>query len=510
MPTVKSITIHKNIQKAIDYILEEKKTDKYLLVSGMNVSTNNEIAGMQFRYAFNEYKGKYKSRNKSQAVGHHFVQSFKPGEVTPQLAHEIALKTCKEHFGEDIQILISTHIDKEHIHNHILVNSVDLNAKKYYANRTSLKKLRGISDTIAKENGLSIVENPKFNGMKYNLWQGKQRGYTWRDIAKIKIDTALINSNDITELIKNIKEEGLDCEILKLKSGVECLRVKEQNFNYFANTKNLGKGYSLEELQERIANRDIEFEKLKLNIDKIQLNVKVVKAKPEAKIKYRPYKKKVYTRKVRVLRKVFKGRYKASVDVRLKRMIFNLFKAIDRKEVSVYKKWDRTKPYSKGNDYYVNELSRHLSYVANNNIQTYSDIVTRLDLNEKSLNDLIKQVNLNTKRKSNIESVLSAKSTISLLEKKTNLDIKEKQLLEMANKVMFKAKSYNISEDKYEQVNFLSEEIKYMQNEIDIFSKEMKQLNNIKGWLDESSYENIFNENKTVNIEKDASKKIIK
>ena len=94
-------------------------------------------------------------------IAWHGYQSFKPDEVTPELAHEIGLKTAKEMWGDRFQIIVTTHLDKDHIHNHFCFNSVSfIDGGKYNYSKAELRKLRDVSDHICREHGLSVIENP--------------------------------------------------------------------------------------------------------------------------------------------------------------------------------------------------------------------------------------------------------------------------------------------------------------------------------------------------------------
>lgn len=94
-------------------------------------------------------------------IAWHGYQSFKPGEVTPEQAHQIGLQTAKEMWGDKYQIIVTTHLDKDHLHNHFCFNSVSfLDGRKYNYSKTEQRKLREISDRICREHGLSVIENP--------------------------------------------------------------------------------------------------------------------------------------------------------------------------------------------------------------------------------------------------------------------------------------------------------------------------------------------------------------
>lgn len=484
MPFVKSISIHKNVQNTINYILNENKTDISTLVSGINVSTDNEIAAMQFKHTYNQYIGKYESENKKQIISHHFIQSFKANEVTPEVAHKIALETCKKHFGEDVEILISTHTNTEKIHTHILVNSVDLNLKKYYANKLSLMNLRKLSDSIALENNLSVIQNTsKYNSMKYNIWQEKQKGLSWKDKSKLAIDTAILNSKNIIECIDEIKKQGYDCEIRELKSGIKYIAMKEPKYKYFANTKNFGAGYSFDEVIYKIENKDVEQLKLKIQIEKIKYTQKVNKAN-NIQVRYQPYninKKKRY-RKFKYIGKYRRNKFKTTINYKIKRAIFKLFKNIDNNKVVEKKKCDRSKPYSKQNDYYVQTMMNRLNFVTENNIYCYNDLV-RLLIKEKNNHTLLQdEINTLSKQKSNLITVSKAQEIISELSVKENLNEREKLVLDKSTTILKKAKERNLDTGNL-SIYEIEESIREVKEKLEINSEQLKKADDTYNWI---------------------------
>ncbi len=482
MAYVKSISVHKSVGNAIKYILNENKTDNGLLVSGINVSTDNEIATMQFKHTYNNYIGKYESENKKQVVAHHFVQSFKEGEVTPEVAHNIGLESVKKHFGENAQVLISTHIDKGHIHNHILVNGVDINAKKYHANKKSLWEFRYKTNDVCKENGLSVIESREVGkGKKYNVWQDKMRGYSWRDKAKIAIDIALVNSNSIEDAIEEIKNQGYDCEIKELKSGKKYLAIKQPKFKYFASAEKFGAGYSFDELINRIDNKDVEFEKLRISIEQIKYKVKVGKSNNGVKIK--PYTRNKFNKKQYILRKLMNKYYKISLGDVIVKAINKLFKAIDNREMQTYKRFDKTKPYSKENDYYVQTLAGYLKFISDNKISSKEDLVYKIERDEKVLDECQNKINELTKQKEKIKTVNKAIDTIKYYESKRSLSCDERKVLELSKGVVQKAYDTGVDISSDGVMN-LDNEIIRLRKDIEASAKRIKCGGDVLGWLD--------------------------
>ncbi len=135
------------------YVSRPEATDQGEYVSALNCL--KEIALQQMILTKKQY-GKDDGY-----IAWHGYQSFKPDEVTPEQAHQIGLQTAKEMWGERYQIIVTTHLDKDHLHNHFCFNSVSfLDGKKYNYSKSELRKLREVSDRIYAEHGLSVIENP--------------------------------------------------------------------------------------------------------------------------------------------------------------------------------------------------------------------------------------------------------------------------------------------------------------------------------------------------------------
>lgn len=182
MPIIKYIAVHSSPLKLLRYMTKAAKTEKNL-VSGLNCSDDPQEAYEDFKFQFECFtcerfykksldekfpgekikRDKNGKRLKETVRIHHYIQSFKPGEVTAEQAHKIGLEWARKVFGNNHSVLVSTHTDKDHIHNHIAAAAFDMDGKRWYGNKETLKRCRDISDKIAKAYGLSVIENPKYN-----------------------------------------------------------------------------------------------------------------------------------------------------------------------------------------------------------------------------------------------------------------------------------------------------------------------------------------------------------
>ena len=145
LPIIKHIPVHTRPKKFIAYILNGKKNDEMKYASGINCQADVELAYRSFkedferftfhRFDIQEYLDEGEKKNKESIRLHHYIQSFKPGEVTPEVAHEIGVKWARKVFGDKFTVLISTHIDKGQVHTHFAVSVFDTNGNRWVSNQ---------------------------------------------------------------------------------------------------------------------------------------------------------------------------------------------------------------------------------------------------------------------------------------------------------------------------------------------------------------------------------------
>ncbi|MBR1752663.1 MAG: relaxase/mobilization nuclease domain-containing protein, partial [Ruminococcus sp.] len=152
MPYCKFIVLHATVNKSLRYILNPDKTEELLYTTSINCMTDAESSYLQMQLVYNQFaRDRFDSppplEGKGTVKAIHYIQSFSPDDnVTPELAHKIAKAFARKMFGDDAQAVIATHVDKNHLHSHIIVNSYSLSGQKFYANKQSLKKVREVSD----------------------------------------------------------------------------------------------------------------------------------------------------------------------------------------------------------------------------------------------------------------------------------------------------------------------------------------------------------------------------
>ena len=252
------ITIHPiktTLKKAIDYICDPKKTDNQ-----KNISTQYCLvptADKMFQFT----KERHYSNVKTLAF--HIIQSFKRGEVTPEQAQAIGVETMKRIFGDKYEYIVATHNDTGIIHNHIIVNSVNMiNGKAFSTEHDrksypAWKKICNITNNIAKEYGLSTAENAlhdaQSKGKSHYEWSMDKQGKSWKSQLKSIIDETIRNVDDFDGFLYRLREQNITVkyEPYKTKEGM-ILAFKMDGQKNFIYSKSLGKYYHENTIKERI------------------------------------------------------------------------------------------------------------------------------------------------------------------------------------------------------------------------------------------------------------------
>ena len=189
MAVTKIHPIKSTLKKALDYIENPDKTDEKLFVSSYGCSY--ETADIEFQMLLDQ------AYQKGNNLAHHLIQAFEPGETTAEQAHEIGRQLADEVLQGKYPYVITTHIDKGHLHNHIIFCAVDMaNQRKYISNRQSYAFIRRTSDRLCKEHGLSVVKPGKDKGKTYAEWDAQKKGKSWKAKLKIAIDAAIPQAKD--------------------------------------------------------------------------------------------------------------------------------------------------------------------------------------------------------------------------------------------------------------------------------------------------------------------------
>ena len=242
MAVTKTHPIKSTLKAAIDYICNPKKTDGKLLVSSYGCAA--ETADIEFAWT------RRHAIDKGTNLGRHLIQAFQPGEVTPEQAHEIGMELAKEILGGKYEFVLTTHIDKDHVHNHLIFNAVSFtDHKHYHSNKRSYHYIRRTSDRICKEHGLSVIIPGQAKGKSYIEHQAAQAGTSYKAKLKAAIDRLIPASADFEDLLLRLQREGYE---IKRGKYVSC-RASDQE--RFTRMKTLGVDYTEEAITARIAGR---------------------------------------------------------------------------------------------------------------------------------------------------------------------------------------------------------------------------------------------------------------
>lgn len=184
----------------------------------------------------------------------HYIQSFSPDDnISPELAHKIAMTIVRKNFGDDVQAVIATHVDKDHLHSHIIVCSYSLSGKHYYANKDSLRQFRRNSDGVCKAFGIDILPNltGKGRSVDHYEWEHNQKGTSWKQQIRQEIDKLIPAANSLGELLHTLEERGYE-----VKRG-KYISIKAPGQERFVRTKTFGEEYTEESLHTRILYKEI-------------------------------------------------------------------------------------------------------------------------------------------------------------------------------------------------------------------------------------------------------------
>ncbi len=256
MPILKSIAIHDNVKATLRYILNPDKTEGQYLCNSHNCFSNAEDAYMNMKYIyehfsshrFNEPLAKV-GKNRVKAI--HYIQSFKPDpNLTPELVHRMGRSFCRMAFGDNVQMVIATHVDKGHLHNHILINTYGADGHKYNDNYTTRRELRKISDGVCLVFGVPVTEAKCKRGMSYCEWKHNKQGTSWKERIRREIDTLVLTSKNFDELAGTLEEKGY-----AIRYG-ERTAIRAPGQKYFTNLKTLGDNYTINNLKSRIQWKD--------------------------------------------------------------------------------------------------------------------------------------------------------------------------------------------------------------------------------------------------------------
>ncbi len=356
MAYVKRITIHKTLLKSLQYIENHKKTNEKILVSSNKCSQDEKVA-------IKEMMLLKKSHGKEDGIqGFHFIQSFKKGEVSEDVAHQMGKEWAAKFLDDNYQYVLSTHNDKDHIHNHIVINSVGLNGKKYNSCVNEREDIRRYSDLVCLEHGLSIIERKgKIKYRSYKEWLESKNKTSWKDTIREDIDYAISSSASFEEFIKKMKSEGY---YMKYGEKTKYMTYEKSGMKKAVRGKTLGEDYSEERIRERIRYKEY--------------NIGHHKSKH-----IRRYKIDIYDYEYQIRRLTYRpGSLNTSI-----RLIVLLFQVVFRNNRLSYEKDNRPVKYTYAQKRAIEgikDLTNSLNLLDKYNLKTRSDVRNEKQrLNEK-------------------------------------------------------------------------------------------------------------------------------
>lgn len=243
MAVTKIKPVKSTLKKALDYIQNPDKTDGKMLVSSFGCSP--ETADIEFAFTIAQ------ALERGNNLAHHLIQSFEPGEVDYQKAHEIGKQLADAVTKGKYEYVLTTHIDKGHVHNHIIFCSVNfVDHHKYNSNKRSYYGIRNMSDRLCRENGLSVVAPQKGGkGKSYAEYLAEKTGTSWKGKLKIAVDALIPQVSSFEELLSRLQVAGY---AIKPGKYVSCRAPGQERFTRL---KTLGADYTEEAIRERIEGR---------------------------------------------------------------------------------------------------------------------------------------------------------------------------------------------------------------------------------------------------------------
>ncbi len=254
MAVTKIHPIKTTLKKAIDYICNGDKTDDEIYVTTHLCSREN--AHKEFELT----KKQFGSRTKT--LAHHLIQSFVPEEVSFEEAHQVGMELCEKILDGNYEYVLATHIDKDHIHNHIIFNSIDVDeGKVYHSYYGSYMNIRNQSDKLCKEHNLSVIDQEtqkEINEIKRRKfvnwydWNEDKKGISYKSRLQFDIDRTIKQSINWQGFLSKMESYGYE-----IKYGKH-IAFRSKNQQRFTRAKTIGANYTEERIKDRILNKDKE------------------------------------------------------------------------------------------------------------------------------------------------------------------------------------------------------------------------------------------------------------
>ena len=237
-----SLKDKEDLKDVLEYATKSSKTEKKLFVNALNCSPASAYEQMQ------ETKKEYGKKNGILAF--HGYQSFAPGEVTPEVAHEIGMRFAEQMWGDSFEVVVATHLDTDCCHNHFVLNSVSfVDGKKYNSCKANNRRMRELSDNLCREYGLSVIENPgpSKHISRYEYMEEKAGKVTKNVIFRKDIDECILLSENENDFFREMKKRGYTFDF-----SHKYVALSHPLFPKARRLRNLGQEYGPDRLAERI------------------------------------------------------------------------------------------------------------------------------------------------------------------------------------------------------------------------------------------------------------------
>ena len=374
---------YSNLHKELNYIVNDEKTEEKLYVSGINC--NPENAKKEFMIT------KERFQQKEGILAFHAIQSFKETNLNPELVHNIGLQLANEMWGDRFQVVVATHLNTNHFHNHFIINSVScFDGKRYYDTRTSYARLRKINDQLCMENNLDYMEEKKTkSGLNYKNFQLKNDNVNIYDKQiKLDVDMAIGLATSYQEFLNIL--ENMNYEVTERS---EKLSIRSLKYNRAVRIeRRFGIDYSIDNIVKRILGTYL----------------------PEQKVYYRNYFK-----RDEIIDSLFKLNCKGLAIQYIKYLkLLNKYPTyIKNQKISYSMQRDVMR---------MDEISKQTIFLAKHNIQDEDDLINLY-------NNLREKFEESTSNKENIKEELKL-----ILEIKKRIDSNERESLENEREVLIR------------------------------------------------------------------------
>jgi len=386
VPYLKLIPVHTTVQQSLAYILNPDKTDELFYASSMNCMTNARDAYLEMKSVYEHYSGKkfdmpvsLTGKNPVKAI--HYIQSFDPKDnISPELAHRIAKAFARKTFGDDVQVVIATHIDRQHVHNHIIINSYSVSGQKFYANQETLKQAREYSDRVCLAFGIQPYDKSrgKARTVAYHEWKNRRQGTSWKQKIREEIDSLIASVKNLDELLAELEVRGYT-----IRRG-KYISLKAPKQQRAVRLKTLSEDYTPESLASRILWSDVGANAALNDYDPSQL-------------------RKVY---LEIIGKVIR---------------------LSAEKKKVPRKRNQSLPYSPQNDLDVYRLSAQLTIINRDHIRSITHLEERIQSLKSTHETSRREINTLTVQHENLLSLIQ--------QSEMYFDLKDKPMLSEAEKV---------------------------------------------------------------------------